>query len=215
MTVKNYLEGLTWDGVERIGRWRGPTASSTRCWLIYYFGVSVLHGGAAELKRVVEVGRRFMLSAVARALEPGCQVDATLVLVGPVGCGKSSAIRVLACDEYYCGLVGCAVPPGAWIIELTDVSYMVRERASFRASLKGFLARQSDIQRHAIVPRTCTHVVTSSESASDATAVFGRRFDVIEVVEIDLEAIRRDRDQLWAEAVAAYRAGEKWYKETA
>jgi putative DNA primase/helicase len=38
-----------------------------------------------------------------------------------------------------------------------------------------------------------------------------RRFWPIETTVIDTDAILRDRDQLWAEAVHAFIAGEKWH----
>jgi len=81
--VREYLEGLAWDGVPRAERW-----------LEDYCAVVPASSEHAGLVR--SVAKKWLLSCVARAMKPGCKVDTMLILEGrlrgnPVGCGSSPA----------------------------------------------------------------------------------------------------------------------------
>ena len=60
-------------------------------------------------------------------------------------------------------------------------------------------------------PRQCVFVGSTNEAEFLTDKTGSRRFWVVEVGDIDIEGLKRDRDQLWAEAVAFYRGGETWY----
>ncbi len=73
--LQDYLSGIEWDGIKRIDSW-----------LMDYIGAE-----DKECTRVI--GRKFLISAVARAMRPGCKVDTMLVLEGEQGIGKSRRCR--------------------------------------------------------------------------------------------------------------------------
>jgi Virulence-associated protein E-like domain/Domain of unknown function (DUF3854) len=87
--VRDYLEALPpWDGQRRTGSW-----------LIDYCGVE--SSDENPNLYAMAVGEKFLISAVARIMQPGCKADHLLVLEGAQGMGKSTAVRILAGDEWF------------------------------------------------------------------------------------------------------------------
>jgi predicted P-loop ATPase len=177
--------------------------------------------GVEESDYAAEVGRRWMISAVARALSPGCKADSCLVLEGDQGSGKSSVLRELASPSFF----GDALPDisnkdskqflrGKWIIELSELATL--NRSSFEA-IKAFISRQVEQYRPSYgrkditEPRRCVFAGTTNRDDYLRDATGNRRFWPVRTGSINLEGIRRDRDQLWAEAVHAYQSGEPWW----
>ena len=76
--IREYLDGLQWDRVSRIDDW-----------LTLYLGVD-----PSEYVRAV--GSKWVIGAVARIMRPGCKNDTCLVLEGPQGLLKSTALKTLA-----------------------------------------------------------------------------------------------------------------------
>jgi hypothetical protein len=107
--VRQYLEGLKWDGISR-----------TDDWLTLYAGAE-----AADLTRAVAA--RWLTSAVARVFEPGCKADCCLILEGPQGIGKSTALRILGGVWYSDDVaeLGTKDAPlgtrGKWILEFAEL----------------------------------------------------------------------------------------------
>lgn len=201
--VRHYLEALSWDGVPRVGDW-----------LIRYCG-------AEDTNFNRKVGQAWLISAVARALQPGCKADCALVLEGRQGQGKSSAIKALAGETWFHdGLHdlhskdASAGLRGKWIIELPELSAM---RRSDTEAVKAFLSRTEERYRPAyaraevIEPRRCVFAGTTNRSDYLTDDTGGRRFWPVVVGAVQLADLTRDRDQIWAEAVALFRAGEKWW----
>lgn len=196
-SVLNYLNALVWDGVPRLSRW-----------LVDY-------AGAPDEPRTHAVSRVMLIAAVRRARQPGCRFDTLVVLVGPGGCGKSSALRVLAGEENWwpaATLVQPELPPhGAWLVETSGLAHMDQEALT---ALKAFLSQSHGIthlpyQREVVsLPRKFVVVGTSNDPnfLQDTTA--HRRFWPVTVQHFDLDRLRTDRDQLWAEAAAAESLGE-------
>lgn len=202
--VRDYLTSLpAWDGTPRL-----DTMAAT------YFG-------AKDTVYTRTVFAKWMLSAVARAREPGCQVDHVLVLEGEQGIGKSTALRVLAGDEWFSDTLPDISSKdahehciGPWIIELAELDHA---RKSEVTALKAFLSarapafRSAYARRTAEHPRRCVFCATTNESGYLPDATGNRRFWPIECTRADVDELRRDRDQLWAEALHRVRAGEAWH----
>ena len=166
---------------------------------------------------------RFLISAVARLYEPGCQVDQTPVLIGPQGIGKTQTGRVLFGAPFFGdGLThrfdvdDITRLQRVWALELSEVDGITRR--SDQEALKAFLTRQTDIDRrkygenHEGMPRRSVFWGTSNGAPlRDLTG--SRRFVCIPVPKrpLPLEAIASIRPALWARAVERYREGVQWF----
>jgi len=200
--LRERLNALTWDGVERIDTW------TTR------------YLGAADTEVHREIGKRWLLGAVCRAFEPGSQVDTALILEGEQGRGKSSAARILSLGFFTDELADVSSKDaamqlhGAWIIELPELDAISRAEAS---KVKAFLTRRTDryrapYGRHVTEhPRQCVFIGTVNHNDWLRDETGGRRFLPVEVGTIDLAALRADVEQIWAEAVTRFRSGEPVY----
>lgn len=204
--VREYLDGLEWDGTTRLDRW-----------LTTYLG-------AADSVYVRAVGARWLISAVARIYVPGCQADCALILEGPQGIRKSSALAALARPWFTdrlseLGSKDAAIETrGVWIIELAELDTMSRAEVG---TIKAFMSRRQDRfrppygKRLVDLPRQCVFAGSINPEGGylkDATG--GRRFWPVVCGTIDLNALERDRDQLWAEARDRFRRHEPWWLET-
>jgi putative DNA primase/helicase len=203
--VRMFLDFLQWDGEPRL-----------QSWLSKYLNAQ------APALYLSAVGRKFLASAVARIYRPGCQVDHALVLEGAQGCGKSSTARLLGMrPEWFtddmpdihtkdAALQMC----GRWIVELGELAAM--RKAEFEG-FKAFISRPVDVfrppygRRTITVPRQSVFIATTNEAAYLRDPTGNRRFWPVRCGRIALDALARDRDQLYAEAVASFRAGEHWH----
>ena len=201
--VRDYLAGLAWDRRERLTHW-----------LLDYLGAD---GPPAYLEAV---GPAFLVSAVARVMRPGCQADHVLVLEGPQGTGKTSAVRILGRPWIAEGIPDLANKDaalhlaGVWLVELSELAGMRRSEVEH---VKAFLSRNVDRyrppygRRTVDEPRQCVFVATTNEAAYLRDPTGNRRFWPVRCTNIDLAALERDRDQLLAEAATRYRDGEAWH----
>lgn len=203
--VQQYLNSLRWDGVRRIDKWLCRYAN------------------AAANDYTHAVGPKWLISAVARAFKPGCKADAMLVLEGPQGTGKSTAFSILG-GEFFSDQVSAFDSKDSsmevtrwWIIEHAELNSLSKAEAS---QIKAFVSRQSERFRMPYervvsdVPRCCVFGGTVNPDGNgylkDATGA--RRFWPVETHgKINTEALRQDKDQLWAEAVVRYRNGDVWW----
>jgi predicted P-loop ATPase len=203
--VRDYLDSLTWDGVPRLDTL-----------LSRYFGAE-----DTPLNRTF--GRKTLIAGVRRARQPGCKFDTMLVLEGPQGSGKSTGIRILAGDENYSEQPIVWDDPKqqqeavstVWIYEIGELKGL---RKADVEAVKSFLSRQTDRTRPAygryqvVRPRRCIFIGTTNNGEglgylTDPTGA--RRVWPVKTGRIDLEALKRDRDQLWAEAAAIEATGEE------
>lgn len=216
--VRHYLEGL-----QQTIKWSPTTHASLLDRLcVDYFGAQEdYQRPGCDPRYLAEVGRRFMIAAVARALKPGCKVDTVLVLEGKQGKGKSSAAQTLFGTAYFSDnmpTVGTKDASdhirGKWCIEFPELSAMSKADVE---SIKAFITRQIDRFRRpydrqeTVYARRCVFIGTTNQDTYLRDETGNRRFWPIRIGNIDLDAISRDRDVLWAEAVYRFKRGEAWH----
>lgn len=204
--LRDWLDGLIWDKKARIDA----------------LGLEALH---AKNESATYLVRKWLISAVARVYEPGCKVDHMLVLIGKQGIGKSSALRALAGDEYFLDHIEDLRDKdtllkfkGHWICEFQELSAMQRAQIE---QVKAFITRKVDVYRapyghkEMVIPRMCVFAATTNDDHPiKQEDDENRRFWPVycyEDSEIDYAGIAAARDQIWAEAVAAYKSGESLY----
>ena len=203
---RDYLRGLEWDGTKRVDSW-----------LSTYISVQASTYAAS-------IGTRWLVSAVARILQPGVKADSVLVLEGPQGIGKSSTGRILF-EPWFtdhlpdlCSKDAFLQLAGMWCVELAELDAIGRADAS---RIKSFLSSSVDRYRlpygkRAIdVPRASVFLGTVNHGSYLRDETGNRRFWPVQCGRIDLAALRLDKDQLWAESVALYKSGVPWWVDTA
>lgn len=204
--VRDYLEGLTWDGVPRIDT------------------LLIRHLKADDTPYTRAVTRKTLVAAVARTFEPGCKFDSVLTLIGAQGIAKSMLVDVLGGPWYndsiqsFTGKDAQELLRGSWIVEIPEVDRFSTKYDS--AIIKQFLTRRDDIfresygHRSASHPRRCVFVATTNQAEFLVDATGNRRWWIVVCHATsddrgeDVKNLRRDRDQVWAEAVALWRAEE-------
>ena len=203
--LQEYLLGLEWDGVCRL-----ETLLQT------YWGVQ-------DTELLKEIGLRWAVSCVARAIMPGAKVDTVLILCGPQGAYKSTSLRVLAGDGWFSDshldisrkesyeLIHSS---GVWIWEMAE-NYALNKSDVNNAKM--FLSAQSDRFRpsYGRTPitrqRSVVFVSTTNEPSFLTDGSGNRRYWPVNIGQVDLEGIERDRDMIWAEAMHLLRNDEPWW----
>jgi predicted P-loop ATPase len=208
--IVEYLQELAWDGVPRLDSF-----------LEDYFAADV--EGAERAQYVRTVSRKWLIALVARALRPGCKVDSAIIFEGEQGVGKSTGLEALVGSAYFLdtsidigGKDALQAIAGAWLVELGELASL--QRANDERT-KQFITSRVDKFRPPYAPgmedspRRCVLAGTTNKEEDYLRDQTGnRRYWPVRVVGIvDVEGIARDRDQIFAEAVVAFKAGEKWH----
>ena len=192
--VKDYLARVEseWDGKSRIDDW-----------LIRYAGAD-----DTELNRVF--GRIWLQAAVRRVREPGAKFDYLLTLQGPQGLAKSSLAKELAGPLGFDNSLSLGASPkevieqtaGKWIVELSELRGSDRENEAIKAMLSRTVdtARTAYARTSLSVPRQFILIGTTNTDKWLGDRTGNRRHWPVRVREIDIEALRRERHQIWGEA---------------
>jgi predicted P-loop ATPase len=171
--------------------------------------------------------KKWLIAAVARAYEPGCKADDTLILQGHQGQRKSSFFQALVPNKEWFnanGLKGGKISDDevrtahrVWLIECPEIDKTFKKACS--SELKAFMTLQFEWLRplYAKLPvqlnRRSLMAGTTNELEFFTDETGNRRYWVIPVIpkQIDVSWLIENRDSIWAGAVAAYEAGEQWY----
>jgi len=205
--VKEYFNALKWDQIPRV-----------ETWLHHYLGVN-------DTKYSRKIGIKTLAAAVARIFQPGITFDNILIIEGGQGVGKSRAIKALASPEWFTDDLGdirskdaIASLQGVLIAEISELDSFKKADIS---ALKAFLSRTIDKKRlpyekrPRLFPRQGIFIGTTNDNSYLYDDTGGRRFwPVTSRGTVKVDAIKNDRDQLWAEAILYYRLGEDlWLKD--
>lgn len=195
---RDWMNRLAWDGQPRIADF-----------FINCFGMQ-------ESDYAKAASRNWWISMAARILSPGCKVDTMIILQGSQGKFKSTALSIIG---------------GAWFAEaqespLSKDFYMalhgkliieVSEMDSFKRAEDTLIKRLLSCEKDRFRPpygrasrdfkRQCVFVGTTNEETFLKDHTGARRFWPVKVQEIDVVAIRRDREQLFAESVHYFKEG--------
>lgn len=199
--VREMLDTLHWDDLPRIDHW-----------MTNYLG-------AADTELTSAIGRIMLIAAVRRAREPGVKFDTIVVLEGKQGSGKSTALQILAGEGNHSDNEILTLDTksqmeameGVWIYEIGEISGLRKAEVE---RVKAFASRQVDRARMAYGrfserrARQAIFVGTTNEDKYLRDATGNRRFLPVKTGVIELEALRRDREQLLAEAAHREAAGE-------
>ena len=203
--VRDYLNGLTWDGECRVDTL-----------LIDYMG-------AKDTPYVRAVTRKWLCGAIARVMMPGVKFDTTLVLYGPQGLGKTLIAERLG-GKWFNNTIGDVKQKdameqiqGSWICELAELAPTYKNDAEI---VKAFLSRTIDRFRAPYGKRTeeylrqCVFIGTTNNLLFLKDRTGNRRFwpvsgdpkrqTKIPYVDLTPEEVA----QIWVEALTYYRQGE-------
>jgi len=204
------LEGLEWDGVHRLDTWL----------------TDYLDAEDTQVNRMF--GRKWMLGGVDRAYNPGCKNDYTLVFESDQGFGKQLfGVALAGGDDRFSDSLPIAGASkeimeqsvGVWLVEDAEMSsFNGRDNGHIKAAR----TRRKDIARKAygrFTSRQKRRFFTFG-STNDATYLSdptgNRRYWPVKIGDFTVHeaAFKAVRSQLLAEAVHAFKAGEKPYIDT-
>lgn len=197
-SAQDWLKGLEWDGVPRVRRF-----------FVDYFG--------AEDTPYTEAVGAFIWSAMAaRVMVPGHQVDMIPVLVGGQGVGKSTGIAAMCprpefFSEFSFGEKEVEVARRMTGKLVGEISELRGLRGREGEHIKGWITRRVEDVRRMYentvrqFPRRLCFLGTTNEEAFLSEDPSGqRRWLPVRVTRGDVERIRRDCAQLWAEGAAMF-----------
>lgn len=204
-----WLNEIKWDGVPRVDKFF-PT----------YLGV---HDSAY----VTAVSKNFWLSLAARGIRPGCKFDTLVVLEGREGIMKSSLIEAIGGEYTFCPSSDKALQDlddlrkmhQSVIVELPELLGLVRQDSN---KVKAFLSKSHDHIRALFARRAMKHprgfvfIGTTNDTKYLDSAMGHRRFWPIKIPDsvpmININAVKCDREQLYAEAVHRVNNSETFYE---
>ena len=213
--VRDWLTALKWDGKP------DPVTGESR--LDTWFSRLL---GTPDSPLMRAACRKWTISAVGRIMEPGCQADHMIVLEGPEGKLKSSALHALVnghkrkkggtqwfrdrmpdIDKKDVELY----MQGVWVIEIAELDAI---RGKEWTRVNAFISSPQDTFRvpygHEMMdyPRQCVFAASTNEERWNAAPYGGRRFWPVPVRHVKVNKILEEREQIFAEAMFLYNEGE-------
>ena len=213
-SLREWVDDLKWDGVPRMDALYRAMRLSTDPALGAYERASV---------------RRWMVGAMARAYEPGCTSTHMLVLHGDQGIGKSRFFRsICPFDDWFSDSTHFKFTGnnsirdeetklfGRWIIEVAEFEGHYKQEST---AIKNFITGQVQltVKKYEAdathTPRRCVFGASTNSTQIFNDPTGGRRFAVISLQhqKIDVDWVKENCTQLWAEVKTFYQAGEKWW----
>lgn len=200
---KDWLDTLTWDQVPRLSNF--------------------LHDcfGAADNEYTRAVSKNWWIAMIARILSPGCKVDNMVILEGGQGKFKSSALGIIGgpwfteANESVTSKDFYMVLQGKLLVEISELDAFSKAEVN---TIKKVISCQTDRYRMPYArapqdfPRRSIFVGTTNEDEYLKDPTGARRFWPVRTGNIDLEKIREQRSQLFAEARDLYLAKHTWYE---
>lgn len=199
---RDWMETLTWDKLPRID---------------HFFAQAF---GADDSEYTTAASKNWWIAMVARIYRPGCKFDNMVVLEGHQGKYKSSALNLIGGEWFMEATETIGTKDflqslnGKLLVEIAELDGFskadvrtIKKTISCRVDTyrASFGRRASDFKRR------CVFVGTTNEDEYLEDSTGGRRFWPIKIGNIDLALIVEHRDQLFAEAVARFKAGEEWW----
>jgi hypothetical protein len=200
--VRDYLDGLKWDGEARIDTWL------------------IDHAGTEDTVLNRAQSRLWLMAAVARIRTPGAKFDQMPILEGEQGIRKTTLVKALVPNEDWftdtlrLGMdskVTMEQTGGVWIAEIGELSGMSRKEVG---NIKTQLSRTAERARGAFqryvadARRQFVMIGTTNDEKYLYDDTGGRRFWPMKAYRADVEAVAAVRDQLWAEASERLAQGE-------
>jgi putative DNA primase/helicase len=200
---RDWMDALEWDGEERIE----------------HFLTDGFGSAGTEYARAAS--RNFWIALVARVYRPGCRMRHVLVLESPQDLGKSTALSIIGgtwyaeASESVTSKDFFMALQGKILVEIAELDSFSRAEVT---RIKQVISAPKDRFRPpyarapADFPRTCIFVGTTNENEYLRDSTGGTRFWPIKCGELRLDLIADQREQLFAEAVAKFKAGSTWWE---
>lgn len=203
--IRDYLKELNWDQTPRV-----------ETFLHTYLGVE-------NTKYSRDVSKNFLISMIARIFDPGCKVDNMLMIEGKQGIKKTTAIEALATKEKVLDTSEKLTSRefkrsirGKWVIELAELESL---NGCGPGAIKQLVSSSVDWDRNPYevrgndYRRECIFIGTTNTDNYLIDNTGARRFWPVRATKSDTDAIKRDRDQILAEALHLYNSGQTWWEE--
>ena len=199
----DWLKSLQWDGHPRVKNFLST------------------HLGSVESDYTRAISKNFWVSMAARIFRPGCKADNMIILEGKQGAFKSSALEVIGGDWYAQTSENPSskdfyqILHGKLLVEIAELDSFNKAE---RNTIKKVMSQSTDRFRSPYAkapedyPRQCIFAGTTNDSTYLNDPTGARRFWPVAITDINLSAIEKDREQLFAEAVSLYKGGENWYE---
>ena len=219
--VREYLDGLTWDGTERLSSWLmdvyEPALAERDA------DIDPADYPADTPAYLALAGKKFLIGAVARIYHPGCKMDNVLILEGRQGLRKSTSVKTLFGEWFDDSPIPLGEKDsyqniqGIWCHELAELDSFNKAEST---TAKNFFGQTRDRYRPSYghraedFPRQTVFVGTTNQDEYLKDYSGNRRYWPVKCRTVNLDLLEQQREQLLAEAVHCYQSGLDAYQQT-